>query len=246
MRIVAVEPGRRAPRTPQRRRGPLTPIKDRRYRATFVAPVTRPGQDTHRGCWAATSVDELWEYLRREDHDAGHPWSVRLRPTGQVREDVSGSLDGAREATASGALLADMAGEAGYRAFTGSRDERAVGQWWLAVHMRLAGADEADGRCRCGGLLVEVPTPDGSRWTHVDACGECWTHGRGYDQGAAVLAAGWTCPGGDPHRFCTDPVPVQCGHWRTIGCTGDARPTGGGDCGGQPAGECCGACCRGE
>lgn len=220
---------------------PATGIVDKRFAPTFRSPVTEPGGATRRELWAATSADRLWEYTRQDDD--GTTWTIRHRPTGQTRPGY-GTIREARIATAGPGLLNELRAEAARDAQDPDRQRRAIGQYRLGVHMRLAGADEADARCECGGLLVNV-SRQGEVLAHLDACAECWTYGRGFHQPESARTALWACPGDDPHRMCTDPRPVLCGHWAMAGCTRYALPAGGAGCEGAQVGECC-RCCVAE
>lgn len=171
------------PRTTDRR--PMTPVIRAEREATFYAPVRDPGGRERRELWLARSADGLWEYRRREDLP-GTPWQVTYLPTGQMRE--FGTLASGRRATAS-TLLDDFRRDA--HAATFGPHPTVEGARWLAVHMRLAGADEVDAGCACGGLLVQVGP---ARHAHVDACRACQG-----DMGRCDDPAG--------HRFCTVPRP---------------------------------------
>lgn len=185
-----VEPrGAGAVGRPARPVGPKTPVTAF-TEPTFVAPVTDPGGAQQLQEWSAISHDGRWRYDREPGDNT--PWTVTYLPTGQVR-DWFANLDDAREQTA-GPLLSQLRGEAYLAAFHSTdADQRAVGQRWLAVHMRLAGATNVDARCGCGGLLA-VSTGDG-RYAHVDACDTCKRPG---PQPCATPAQ---------HRFCADPDP---------------------------------------
>lgn len=178
---------------------------------------------------AATSVDGVWLYARQGGPDAF--WSVTHTPTGQERVAYV-SLDDARASTADGALLS-LQREAFALAWSPTSADRERGQRLIAVHMRLAGQDEADHRCECGGLLVQA-TRDG-KLAHVDACGECWT------LGAAGVRV--PCPAGGVHLVCGDPCPVLCGHNTESGCGTLAVPNDGGGCERGGAVDCCLVCC---
>jgi hypothetical protein len=234
MSAIGVAPrGYRAPAAPDRR--PMTAIVNQVRRPTFVAPWSDPGGRTRAEVWEADSDDGLWHYARQDDGH-GTLWRVDFAPTGQHREGY-GTLHHARRETAGG-LLDALRREAFTAAFTGPVDRRAEGQRWLAVHMRLIGADEADHRCACGGLLVQA-TRDG-RLAHVDGCAECFVDGQGFTVNGCELAG--------EHRFCGAPAPVECGHhlYRLRGCGELARPNAGVGCGRGEAGDCCTACCNGE
>lgn len=227
-----------APPAPAGRR-PMTPIAGVVMRDTFRAPVSRPGDDSRAEMWEATSVDGRWQYERRDD-GLGTLWAATFVPTGQVREGY-GTSHAARRDTC-GRLVDELRGEAFEVAFRGAGErERATGQRWLAVHMRLLGADEADYRCACGGLLVEA-TRDG-KLAHVDACRECFVYGAGFTVDGCEHASR-VCM----HRFCGDPRPVECAHHldRLRGCGEPARPNRGEGCGRGETRDCCTDCCDGR
>ena len=238
-RLIVLPRGTRHPVAP-RRRGPLTPLGAVVRRDTFTAPVSNPGGATRAEVWSADSADGLWRYERLDE--AGTPWAVTFVPTGQSRRSYT-SLDDAREATA-GTMLAEFRSWAMAAAFDYDHSDasREAGQRWLAVHLRIAGLGEggdADWRCQCGGLLVEV-TSDG-RLGHVDACRACYTYGRGYS-GAAAAA----CEHRTAHRVCGTPWAAPCAHMSVNRCAAQAVPNCGAGCGRDGAGDCCGACCHGE
>lgn len=224
-----------------RDRRPMTGVVPLNQRDTFRAPVSRPGADTRREGWSTVSVNGWWRYDRLDEQ--GTPWRVTFLPTGQYREAYP-NLPAARRDTAGG-LLDALRGQAAAAAFRGGTvDERAVGQRWVAVHARLAGSDEVDFRCRCGGMLAAADEA-GTVLVHVDACGDC------YDAGRVVTAGplGEVCELADGHRFCGSPERVECGHHgddRRYGrCDLPAAPNGGAGCGRGLAVDCCGVCCQG-
>lgn len=163
---------------------------------TFTAPLSDPGGRHRPETWRARSVDGLWDYERIDDD--GTLWTVAYRPTGQQRPGYF-TLNEAREQTAAH-LLAQLRAEAVAAAKdTSDTDRRATGQRWLAIHLRLAGADESTATCRCGGLLVEA-TMTGDVRVHVDACSDCHTTGQ-----PGIAEA---CPRAAEHLFCADPTPA--------------------------------------
>lgn len=196
MQFIVVPPGSPGPPPAVPVRLPKTPVK-RSTQTTFTAPVGDPGGQHAAGTWHAVSLggdgepDGLWLYERGE-HTIPR-WTVTYVPTGQRRGFTNlNCAGGAREATAGG-LLDELRGEAFTAAFDAGADERATGQRWLAVHMRLAGHTEFDATCACGGFLVQ--TSDGGRLAHVDACNKCLD-----------VPAG-PCPGAGAHKFCAWPDP---------------------------------------
>lgn len=240
--ILTVDPrGRRTPQAPRPRLvRVLTTLDSARteYRPTFRRPVGEPGGETRPEAWAAYSADGFWTYHRVDD-GASSPWRVTYAPTGQALE-VAANLTDARERTASGDLLRQVRAAAFADAYRGQAAEvRAAGHRALAVHMRIEGLTtgrDADARCECGGLLVQ--STSGGRMAHVDACAECYAYGRGL--------AGGRCDHADGHRFCGDPLPVDCGHQVDNGCGSPAVPNRGAGCGRAGDVDCCGACCWGE
>jgi hypothetical protein len=230
-KFIAVERPSRATRVPVPRGRPMTPITGKRYISTFIAPVSDPGGRSRREMWGARSKCGAWRYDRQDD-GIGTLWTVTYVPTGQTREGY-GNLNAARRDTAAG-LLAELRSEAFVAGLLG---HTAQGHRWLAVHMRVAGADEAEARCVCGGLLVRA-TRDG-KWGHVDGCDLCYRHGEGLDA---------TCIRRKAHKFCGWPVPVECVHHldRPRACGEIAAPNGGRGCGRGQSGDCCTLCCNGE
>jgi hypothetical protein len=242
-----------------RDRRPLTPLApgSKRYEATFLRPNVGDGA-TRRELWGATSADGLWSYDRQDDE--GTTWSILFLPSvvdgkpGQGRHGY-GTLADARADTERMMLLngetlpevlAELRHEAGLAAFGADPATRVDGHRWLSVHIRRAGADEADFRCECGGLLLPV-NQAGDLLAHLDACAECWTYGQ-----PGIADRTEACE----HVTCGDPRPVQCAHWGSNGCTAYAKPTRGiSDAAAYAAGragcprgseECCLACCSGE
>lgn len=133
---------------------------------------------------------------------------------------TSRPLADARAATAS-ALVDEMRQQAFNTALRAALDDpsRALGQQWLAVHLRLAGVTsgaEAAHRCQCGGFLGTV-TPAGDV-AHRDAC---YRFGAGLPQHDGPQAA--------RHRFCADPLVVGiangCGLWRDDCCWNSCWPS---------------------
>ncbi len=66
---------------------------------------TRGGSTRHRECWAAKTLDGIWEFEREES--SGTPWLIYHRPSlddGSWRQPVMmcGRLDGCRRAVANG------------------------------------------------------------------------------------------------------------------------------------------------
>lgn len=224
--LRSLGPARRDTRT-------MTPIIRRVFRDTFLRPSVGDGE-TRREMWAASSADGRWSYVRQDD-GIGTLWTVTFLPTGQSRQGY-GTSDAARRDTAS-TLLGELRAEAFVAALRGPFEDRGQGQRWLAVHMRLVGADEATARCLCGGLLVRA-TRAGD-WAHVDGCGECYQHGAG-------LRA--TCEQAAGHLFCAAPIPIECSHWwdRPRVCGELAAPNDGAGCGLGKTGDCCTLCCHGE
>jgi hypothetical protein len=215
MRMTIDGPGAHHPRR-TRPRGPMTEVKIG-YASTFAAPVADPGGRTRPESWSAVSLDGLWAY-ERVDVEAT-PWSVTYLPTGQTCDSYR-TLDDAREATA-GPLLDELRRVAMSAAYQpGDPANRAAGQRWLAIHLRLAGATAVDVGClSCGGLLAVIAT-DG-RFGHVDACSVCRDS---MDVGCHLA--------GD-HRFCADPEPaltpadqqildLEGRHWPRCGAKVDA------------------------
>lgn len=232
MTITAVE--RRIPRVPAPRdTRPMTPIAGKVMRDTFRRPRVGDGA-TRREMWSCRSRDGRWLYERQDD-GIGTLWTVTYVPTGQTR-DGYGTSAAARRDTAD-KLLDEMRAQAFVAALQGPVEHRAEGQRWLAKHMRILGADEADARCVCGGLLVRATRA--GRLAHVDGCDQCYRHGEG-------LKAGCLTPGA--HKFCSTPSPVECSHWmdRARPCGELAVPNAGVGCGAGKSGDCCTQCCNGE
>lgn len=218
------------PRQTDRR--PMTPITNLIMRDTFRAPLRRPGADSRDEIWGATSTDGRWTYERFDD-GARTDWSVTYVPTGQRVDERYSTLTTARRETGpAGNLLGELRGRA-FTAATNGRDtdERQTGHRLLALHLRAMGADEADARCACGGVLVVAD--QGGRLVHVDACDECWTPGTGYEPGAETAK----CRG--EHVFCGRPQRVECAH----ACADWAKPNRGTGCGRDSDADCCTVCC---
>lgn len=141
------------------------------------------------------TVDGVWALVHEDDHH-GTPWQITHRPTGQVIEWVP-SLDACREGVhPDGWALDRLRGEAVQAMRSDDAAERARGQRWIAVHMRLVGAsNESVGWCVCGGILA-VTSRTGS-YGHLDRCPSCL--------GKHVTPAlGMPCSG--DHKFCGDPA----------------------------------------
>jgi hypothetical protein len=230
-KILTVERPRHATRVPAPTGRPMTPITGKRYASTFVAPVSNPGGKSRRELWGARSKCGAWRYDRQDD-GIGTLWTVTYVPTGQTREGY-GNLNAARRDTAA-KLLDELRGEAFVAALVAHRMD---GHRWLAVHMRTAGADEAEARCVCGGLLVRA-TRAGA-WGHVDGCSTCYRHGEGLAE---------QCRDRKAHRFCGWPVPVECVHYLDAArvCGELALPNAGEGCGRGQSGDCCTQCCNGR
>jgi hypothetical protein len=175
---------------------------------------------------AATSQCGLWLYERLEDSSTS--WAVRYLPTGQI-SDVHSSLARARVATASWLLPTLVAAALKATHDVDNAVIRERGQRWLAIHTRIAGADQTEYRCTCGGLLITLA---GGSLGHVDACDNCTTYGTPGIQTGCETA----------HRFCADPAPAGCAH----DCGRDATPNRGAGCGLAHDTDCCQGCCHGE
>lgn len=186
---IAVDPrGTRHPATPTTRVA-MTPVTRGPAEPTFRAPLRGDGE-TRGEAWTARSDDGAWHYLRLDDDTS--PWQVTYVPSGQVVEDLFCTLARARAATVEPATLLALR-QAAFRAALGAAPT-VEGARWLAAHLRVAGADQPDARCTCGGMLAEV-TSDG-RLAHLDACERCATVGE---------AGIGKCEQAREHRFCATP-----------------------------------------
>lgn len=102
--------------------------------ATFRAPVSRPGADVRRECWAAETTDGVWG-MERQEGERYLKWALIYRPTDTL-VTYAPSLKQCQEMIAIGSWTAHVAEPNPYGHYEGPAC--VVAQWFQGTELHRA------------------------------------------------------------------------------------------------------------